>query len=263
MAAHAQVHFATDSNLRRSANPSAIISSRLSSYLKRTWTATSPCPLAKELETVHPRRTYFYLTTYPHQPMPEPSSIQFPQRVIISPALSSAASRSDEADAERRRELSPSPEVDLSSTEYEDEDMASPPTPTASFSERRHPTRNNRASSPPLEKDEKEFTQTARGMQKRKLSGDFEMGGVPSEMEGQSTKHNDDTLFGEGRGLNVAHTALFVSSPAMKPSVSLKSPGTLKRSFEESNDLWGAMEWDSRSPEHIELEELDDMLDDF
>jgi len=195
--------------------------------------------------------------------MPEPSSIQFPQRVIISPALSSAASRSDEADAERRRELSPSPEVDLSSTEYEDEDMASPPTPTASFSERRHPTRNNRASSPPLEKDEKEFTQTARGMQKRKLSGDFEMGGVPSEMEGQSTKHNDDTLFGEGRGLNVAHTALFVSSPAMKPSVSLKSPGTLKRSFEESNDLWGAMEWDSRSPEHIELEELDDMLDDF
>jgi len=255
--------FATISNFTRSANPSAIISSRLSSYLKRTWTATSPCPLAKELETVHPRRTYFYLTTYPHQPIPEPSSIQFPQRAIISPALSSAASRSDEADAERRRELSPSPEVDLSSNEYEDEDMASPPSPTVSFSQRRQPTRNNRASSPPLEKDEKEFTQTARGMQKRKLSGDFQMGGVPSEMEGHSTKHNDDTLFGESRHMHVPSATLFISSPAIKPSLSLKSPGTLKRSFEESSDVWGAIQWDTRSPEHIELEELDDMLDDF
>merc|ERR1712098_871753 len=54
--------------VEQSANPSAIISSRLSSYLKRSWTALAPCPVAKELETVHPRRTYFYLTTYPHQP---------------------------------------------------------------------------------------------------------------------------------------------------------------------------------------------------
>ncbi|KFY58181.1 hypothetical protein V496_06228, partial [Pseudogymnoascus sp. VKM F-4515 (FW-2607)] len=80
-----------------SANPSAIISSRLSTYLKRTcWSALAPCPLAKELETVHPRRTYFYLTTYRHQPIPSPSQAAassaasaFPQRSIISPSLSS------------------------------------------------------------------------------------------------------------------------------------------------------------------------------
>ena len=144
--------------------------------------------------------------------------------------------------------------------------MVTPPTPTGSFSGRlAEPARNTRASSPPLEKDEKEFTQTARGMQKRKLSGDdVDMSGVPSDMEGHPTKTMDsETLFGEGRNLGVNTTAVFVSSPAMKPSLSLN---VLKRPFEE-NDLWarveGAMEWDMRSPENVELSELDGMLDDF
>lgn len=255
----------TKPNLYRSANPSAIISSRLSSYLKRQWTALAPCPLAKELETVHPRRTYFYLTTYPHQPIPDPANNPFlQQRAIISPSISSAASRSDEADAERRRELSPSPEVDLSSPEFEDDDMVSPPTPTGSFSGHIEPVRNNRATSPPLEKDEKEFTQTARGMQKRSLSRDAKTSSVPSEMDHPTKNIDSDALFGEGRHLVISSTAVFISSPAMKPSLSLN---TLKRGFEEVNDLWGrvetSMEWDMRSPENIELEELDDMFDDF
>ncbi|KAG9241182.1 hypothetical protein BJ878DRAFT_245483 [Calycina marina] len=247
--------------VEQSANPSAIISSRLATYLKRTWTPASPCPLAKELETVHPRRTYFYLTTYPHQPMPNPSTHQYAQRAIISPALSSAASRSDEADAERRRELSPSPEVDLTS-DFENEDIDTPPSPSVSFPERTRPVRNTRASSPPLEKDEKEFTQTARGMQKRKLSGDSQMSGMPSEMEGHQKSNDNEMLFGGSRSLSVADNLSYLSSPAMKPSSSLKSPGTLKRNFEESSEMWGAMEWDMRSPECIELEELEDMLDD-
>ncbi|KAH8665833.1 hypothetical protein BGZ60DRAFT_378299 [Tricladium varicosporioides] len=252
--------------VEQSANPSAIISSRLSSYLKRPWTALAPCPVAKELETVHPRRTYFYLTTYQHQPIPDPSTVQFQQRAIISPSISSAASRSDENDAERRRELSPSPEVDLSSPEFDDHEDISPPTPTGSFSGRLEPVaRNSRASSPPLEKDEKEFTQTARGMQRRKLSGDILMFGMPSDMDGHHLKTMEtDALFGEGRNLTVTQNAMFVSSPAMKPSLSLH---TLKRTFDDSIDPWtrgdGAMEWDLRSPENIELDELDGMLDDF
>lgn len=255
-----------DANVSRSANPSAIISSRLSTYLKRSWTALAPCPLAKELETVHPRRTYFYLTTYTHQPIPDARSNPFTQRAIISPSLSSAASRSDEADAERRRELSPSPEVDLSSTEFDDHDMVAHPTPTGSFSGRiNEPVRNSRASSPPLEKDEKEFTQTARGMQKRQLSAaDVKMSGVPSDMEGHPTKSMEpDALFGDGRTLSVNTSTVFISSPALKPSLAVN---TLKRSFEE-NDLWtrveSGVEWDLRSPEHVELDELDGMLDDF
>jgi hypothetical protein len=144
--------------------------------------------------------------------------------------------------------------------------MASPPTPTGSFSGRVDPVpRNHRATSPPLEKDEKEFTQTARGMQNRKLSGDIEMSGVPSDMEGHPTKSMEsEALFGEGRNLNVSPAAVFISSPAMKPSLSLN---TLKRGFEDSHDLWarveGAMEWDMRSPENVELEELDGMFDDL
>lgn len=97
-------------------------------------------------------------------------------------------------------------------------------------------------------------------MQKRKLSDDVEMSGVPSDMEGHPTKNLDgDSFFEEGRHLDVHNAAVFVSSPAMKPSVALKRP------FED--DLWarveGAMEWDMRSPENVELEELDGMLDDF
>lgn len=253
--------------VEQSANPSAIISSRLATYLKRPcWNAQKPCPLAKELETVHPRRTYFYLTTCPHQPMPDPSNPQYAARAIISPSLSSAASRTDEADAERRRELSPSPEVDLSSTEFDDDDLVTPPTPTGSFSGRKEmQPRNHRAASPPLEKDEKEFTQTARGMQKRKLSGDVQNAGVPSDVGQYAHRHLEaEMLFGEGRHVTASHSSLFISSPAMKPSIA-HTP--LKRAFEDSTDLWAkvetAMEWDSRSPENIELDELDCLLDDF
>lgn len=146
--------------------------------------------------------------------------------------------------------------------------MVAPGTPSTSFSSRRGQTqRNNRATSPPLEKDEKEFTQTARGMQRRQLSrDDTEMDGVPSEMTGHPAKTTEhEGLFGDGRNLTVAPTTLFVSSPAMKPSLSLN---TMKRGFEESNDMMWAriestMDWDMRSPENVELEELDGMLDDF
>jgi len=91
------------------------------------------------------------------------------------------------------------------------------------------------------------------------------MGGVPSDMEDHPVKTVDnDTLFGDGKHLNISSTTNFLSSPAMKPSLSLS---TAKRSFEDSNDLWarvdGGMEWDMRSPENVELEELDGLLDDF
>ncbi|KFX90075.1 hypothetical protein O988_08353 [Pseudogymnoascus sp. VKM F-3808] len=291
-----------------SANPSAIISSRLSTYLKRScWSALAPCPLAKELETVHPRRTYFYLTTYRHQPIPSPSqaaSASFPQRSIISPSLSSTESRSDEADAERRRQLSPSPEVDLSSPELDDvgsdsNGSVAPPTPSGSFSGRLTSTsnagvgRNHRAASPPLEKDEKEFTQTARGMQRRQLQSSQSKGGgdgathIPSfsfggEADAVKIMDLDGDLFGEhhehharnGGAGGAAHGG-FVSSPAMKPLGGvmatlplLSSPASmsaLKRPFEDVVEVYtrDEMEWDSRSPENIDLDELDGMFDCF
>jgi hypothetical protein len=103
-------------------------------------------------------------------------------------------------------------------------------------------------------------------MQKRKLGSDTDMSGVPSEMEDHSTTKNmeSETLFGEARNLAVSNTTIFISSPAMKPSLSLNS---IKRVFEDSSDMWNrvdnAMQWDMRSPENVELEELDGMFDDL
>lgn len=246
----------------RSANPSAIISSRLAAFLKRTWSSQAPCPVAKELEPMHPRRTFFYLTTCPRQAMPE-SSGSFPARQIISPSLSSAASRSDEAEAERRRELSPSPEIDLSGPEFEN-DLVEPISPVGSFSGRSEPLRHHRAASPPLEKDEREFTQTARGMQKRQLSGgDAGTLSVPSEMGESSAKPLEhESLFDDGRSLHVLNSSAFGSSPAMRPTLAIS---TNKRPLDDGQDIWSSIDsavvWDMRSPEVVALDELDALFD--
>jgi hypothetical protein len=295
--------------VQQSANPCAIISSRLATYLKRNcWNPSSnPCPLGKELETVHPRRTYFYLTTCPHQPLPDPAhatalsqlaAVQAVARAIISPALSTTdtTSISEDVDTEsRRRELSPSPEVDLSSPEFDDvdDDAAMPATPIGSFTMRggynyftngpgakaangsaRH--HHNRATSPPLEKDEKEFTQTADGLQKRKLRGELLSSSTAeqtiSQPEPDFGNRDDSSLFGGDKtpymsaaNLNIPNTAakesFGLTSPAIRPSV-------LPIGFSRKDtdvDAWAklhVLDW-NRSPETIELEELEFLLNDY
>ncbi|KAH6842851.1 hypothetical protein B0I37DRAFT_205450 [Chaetomium sp. MPI-CAGE-AT-0009] len=268
--------------VQQSANPCAIVSSRLASYLKRsTWSALTPCPLAKELESVHPRRTYFYLTTRPHLPLPDPSQASSTMsfiahtRSIISPSPSSAPSMSaDESDMERRRELSPSPEVDLSSPEFDDmdDDSAMPGTPVGSFSMRGFympsrpiqstSARHGRAGSPPLEKDEKEFTQTADGLQKRKLNGDLSSASSATPADQTASimdlERDESPLFGVIGGF----AASFVSSPAIRPSTMSLNFGKKDGEVDGWAKFEGMLEWD-RSPENIELEELDGLLIDF
>lgn len=229
--------------------------------------------MAKELETVHPRRTYFYLTTCPHGPLPEPTMAALAAaqaRTLVTP---SATSASEDAEDDRRRELSPSPEVDLSSPEFDDvdDDMPMPATPVGSFSGRPIPTlavpvQSHRGASPPLEKDEKEFTQTADGLQKRKLSGGLLP--VKPELVVQSTEldehSKDDSLFGEPKASaagNQPPPMAFMASPAMRPafSVSAKKEGDMEDSWAKLDSL---LEWD-RSPETIELDELDCLLNDY
>ena len=160
--------------LQRSANPSALISSRLTAYLNRPWPAISPCPLAKDLSPVHPRRLYFYLTTMPRQPIPETVEPLPKANRIISPSLSSAsvADEEDERYNRNRQALSPSPEVDLSSPELDEESAQEPPTPGAPFSKRNSIARersesasnlshHRRGASPQLENEERDFKQTA------------------------------------------------------------------------------------------------------
>jgi hypothetical protein len=231
---------------------------------------------------VHPRRTYFFLTTCPRQPLPDPAQASAAtqpaqSRSLASPSPSSDESNSaDESDLERRRELSPSPEVDLSSPEFDDmdDDFGMPDTPIGSFSMRGFyvPPRSihsgsgrHRGGSPPLEKDEKEFTQTADGLQKRKLSsGDLAPMISVSSLEqplGSELDRDESSLFGVMS--NGMPTSSFVSSPAIRPStVSLN----VDRKSGDGDAGWtkfdGLLEWD-RSPETIELEELDCLLDDF
>lgn len=170
---------------------------------------------------------------------------------------------------ERRRELSPSPEVDLSSPEFDDndDDVAMPTTPIGSFPRgygmhRGIPGR--RAASPPLEKDEKEFTQTADGLQKRKLSGDLLSATANSgNMDVDYCVKDDAGLFGEKMStITYSGPIPFVTSPAMRPST--MSLNLSKRDADTDNwfKLENMLEWD-RSPENIELDELDCLLNDY
>ncbi|OAA67954.1 hypothetical protein SPI_00149 [Niveomyces insectorum RCEF 264] len=282
-------------SVQQSANPCAIISSRLASYMKRPcWSAGAPCPLMKELENIHPRRTYYFLTVSPHLPLPDASSNQYvvPRTSIVTPPLSTAPSGSEAAEDERRRELSPSPEVDLSSPELDDaeDDVPMPNTPIGSFSARfprassHYVARDHRGASPPLEKDEKEFTQTAEGLQKRRLAGHASLvlasAAPPTTtvssplstgsltllghgMDLDEAARDDSLLFGsESRHLVVSNTHSFavLASPAMRPTFSL---GLKKETeFDGWAKLDTMLDWD-RSPESIELEELDGLLGEF
>lgn len=220
--------------------------------------------MAKELEKIHPRRTYFYLTTRPRLPFPD--SPAFAQRAVISPSLSSIASGSEDGDDIdlRRRDLSPSPEVDLSSPEFDDgdEDFAMPTTPVGSLPSSFRYSRSQRSASPPLEKDEREFTQTADCLQKRKLARELSLTGNGEQSANAYEPARDDVMFDERTGVAVnsglATMHHFITSPAFKATV----PASAKK--ENDSDSWfklgGLLEWD-HSPESIELDELDCLLD--
>lgn len=311
-----------------SANPSALLSSRLAAYLRRPcWTKTSPCPLEKELIPVHPRKVYYFLTTKPRQEIPTDSSdILGPSLItalhsggkggkrIISPSLSNASVDEDMDGAEDRRRaaLSPSPEVDLSAHELDvvlpgaEDDFATPPTPAGSFSARSSITRdgsngsedtslahNHRAASPPLEGDEKEFTQTASNMRMRGMSLDdqsvrpsmevmdtarsAEEGMQIEETEEEKARNNREAaayLFGGQHEPPQDGGSTMLSSPMIKPihedvavakEVKLEEIADIE--MRESASILGdtgfGLGWDTREPENIGLDELDDLFGAF
>lgn len=262
-----------------SANPAAIISSRLATYLKRSWTALSRCPLDKKLVGTHPKRVYYFLSTCPHQPIPTDAGNASAAARIISPSLSSAASEEEDLDARSRARMSPSPELDLS--DYDSN--ASDP-----FSNQSHPpttaniANNRRAQSPPLEKDEREFTQTASFLQQRRKSQEAErvhsttvlvehvqkdviMDEVShsiEETEESAARMNSEAaaaLFGHMDHLSSFQANIAPSSPALKPTLHIDMPPpSLKRKqvrLDVDDD-----DWTMKSPESIDLDELDDLF---
>lgn len=218
--------------------------------MKRTcWSALAPCPLAKELETVHPRRTYYFLTTFARQPLPESGSLQ---PLVRAPAATPSVSLTDDTGSDdvdaRRRELSPSPEIDLLPPDFDDANDGSlmPLTPVGSLPKyRRRDLGDLPHDLPPLEKDEREFTQTADILQKRKFTD------KPSLLD-MEYGYRDDMWFGDH-----SMTAL-LTSPAMKPS----SVSTHRK--EDETESWAKLnklfEWD-QGAESIEIDELDGLFD--
>lgn len=203
-----------------SQNPSALLSSRLAAYLRRQdWSALSPCPLAKELIPIHPRKVFYYLTTCPRQGIPPDSSDILPPQLfntlvtsnqmgkrIISPSISNASIDGDSEGAEDRKRaaISPSPEVDLSNPELEDDvpvddDFNAPSRPAGSFSKRSSRDGTSGSASdglnhahnhrPPQEKDEKEFSQTASSMRMRRVSFDEQDIRPSTETEGLAAEY--------------------------------------------------------------------------
>ncbi|KAF2712509.1 hypothetical protein K504DRAFT_372600 [Pleomassaria siparia CBS 279.74] len=261
-----------------SANPAAIISSRLATYLKRSWTALSPCPLDKKLVGTHPKRVYYFLTTCAAQPIPANAGNGPTAARIISPSLSSATSEEEDLEARSRDRMSPSPELDLSSPDFDDG--------IDTFSSQSHPPtsanilHNRRAQSPALEREEKEFTQTASFLQQRRKSQQLErersnsasreavqgldiaMDDIPEvdETEESAARKNSEiaaALFG-----HFDHVAAFASSPMLKPTLNIETPplmykrGDLQREADDIEWSWSEM----KSPEAVNLDELDDMF---
>ncbi|KAJ5728359.1 hypothetical protein N7493_004689 [Penicillium malachiteum] len=167
----AAVLVSLNATVANSANPAALLSSRLAAYMKRSWTALAPCPMAKELILIHPRKVYYYLTTCQRQPIPDNDDLIGMDGKNTTPSVSSLDQ--DEEDL-MSRQRSPSPEVDLSSPDFEENvdlhNSASRGTSNDQFPDPSSHTRlmhSNRAASPPLEGDEKEFTQTASAVRER------------------------------------------------------------------------------------------------
>lgn len=278
----------------RSANPSALISSRLTSYLHRPWPTVSPCPLAKDLSPVHPRRLYFYLTTTPHQPIPDTAEPIPKAHRIISPSLSSASEVNEEERYSRARQ-SLSPEVDLSSPELDEDTGVDPRTPGASFSVRNSRERTSylasrRAASPPLETEERDFKQTASALYEEALkrrnsqqsSKDVDMDSKDASPGAEDPNHATMVMEMEeseeslARKNSEAALRLFgtsvTSTQPMEFSSPMIHPQHVRHDEKMTLDLSGkdlhitlpeaSLAWDTlQSPENIDLDELEDMFD--
>lgn len=189
-----------------------------------------------------------------------------------------------------------------------DDDFYHPPTPAgSSFSGRSSLARdgtnpssdginlvhNHRAASPPLEGDEREFTQTASSMRMRGMNLeelniresteiDNSTAQETAEMqvdetEEEKAKRNQEaaaTLFGGDHGNGEAVGLAVMGSPLVKPiqthglfDRSTKREGTADVEMKDPVSILadGAFGpgWDIRDPESIELEELDDLLGGF
>lgn len=212
----------------------------------------------------------------------------------LTPSISDPSVIEDEMDIldyQERSRLSPSPEVDLSSPELDHGLPKCPPTPGESFSGRsslnpdgilEYHSRPNRAPSPPLEADEKGFTETATAVRARGMSLHESQVQVSIEVEEQRRpietieetpeimQRRDQELgyelFGQMHsGLGVPSQKV-TSSPMMQPRhdhMGVNAVTKLNLSFQQDDVEMGDVSWSVMSPESIEVDELDGLFSGF
>lgn len=249
--------------------------------MKRPWTALSPCPIAKELIPVHPRKVFFYLTSQTRGPLPVNSDDIIAPVIVdmkrLTPSISDPSIDEDaEMDHMDRSRLSPSPEVDLFSPELET-GTPEPSTPGSQFSGHSslHPSTaqdirprpSTRAPSPGLEADERGFTETASAVRANRLNqiSELEISAPVVIEEPKQSRSDLDVgieLFGRSHGgLSVGdnHTKQMMSSPMIVPKHNL----TVQ--VRDIDMVMGDAAWhvDIKSPEAVSFEEVEEMFDDF
>ncbi|KAJ6262328.1 hypothetical protein Dda_3135 [Drechslerella dactyloides] len=276
-----------------SANPHAIISSRLNTYLKRKdFGADKPCVLDKELITTHPKRTYFFLTNSEHQPIPE-FELPMPSRAVVSPAptdeedddrrLRMKAVREEDEDEvqdrRRRRMPSPSPEIDL----FDNEDRAHDLDDTTSIFSRDRSGSPSSRNSPPLEGDEQEFSDNAISLSIKHRSASRDLReGVPTPplaMDDVVQEHEHEHHAPFLGPYNLTAPAMPHPSPIVRPVTPMPPPPAgdgsaianhkgleVLTSFRlgGSTEGYSYESWsDLKSPETVNLNELDQLLGGF
>ena len=194
---------------------------------------------------------YYYLTTQPRQSIPETSRVLNNDGRIISPSASSGPDEDtvEKQDNEITGERSPSPELGIPDLDFSNmpsfsglsfSDPSYAPTQEQQFGNGR------RAASPPLEYDEREFTQTASVMLARKQS-------EQAEQEQQQSHYSSVTPANDSPSppdLSHSHS----SSEEPFPSLAASPPSIVEEP--ESNNVVDENEETSAKRNHEAAEAL-------
>ena len=272
---------------------------------------TLPAPVAPERDNLHTTVRSSTVLGRPKQTtsIPPPLATR-----VVSPSLSDASlgpststSTDDDADTRARTALSPSPEIDLDLDLNLDLDIerdrpftdhiistgiisgvAIPPhsmTPAiASFASGRinplhvRSTRSGfpgRGNSPPLEGDEREFTDTACAMRARGL-GYFVRREHNGSVTNEAIEDDDDVRASAAMGMDVGvphvpglfggeveeprEVSIALSSPLSKAGSTVAKMEVLVRGADDWERDYG---WGIGGPEAVELSELDDLFGAF
>lgn len=212
----------------------------------------------------------------------------------ITPSVSSPSDDQDDIEMElrERSRLSPSPEVDLSTPE--DRELVDvsdqPPAQAGTFDGRNSLDKaqwasngqraRNRAPSPPLEADERGFTETANAVRARGMSlNNATMQSIDNaglqvksmEMEEMTVRRDPDLgleLFGQANNALAGTASAMMSSPMMQPREmhihnEARRGGGLTNLDMSIKDVDMTTAWELRNPENVELDELDGLFSGF